>query len=229
LLIHAGASAPGQLGAAGAAVLLMALASLPQIGAGELTSKASAFVWPERRLIGLCVIALLAMLVEGAMTDWSAVYLTDIVGVTPASAAAGYAIYASAMLTGRLCGDSAIRALGRARVIMSGAGLAAAGILLAIVTTSPIVAIGGFCLVGLGQSNMIPAVFSASGAMGSSAALGISMAATIGYGGFLLGPPAIGAIATYGGLRLAFMLLVLALLAVVPLAARNAGPRIFRS
>jgi MFS family permease len=229
LLIHAGASAPGQLGAAGAAVLLMALASLPQIGAGELTSKASAFVWPERRLIGLCVIALLAMLVEGAMTDWSAVYLTDIVGVTPASAAAGYAIYASAMLTGRLCGDSAIRALGRARVIMSGAGLAAAGILLAIVTTSPIVAIGGFCLVGLGLSNMIPAVFSASGAMGSSAALGISMAATIGYGGFLLGPPAIGAIATYGGLRLAFMLLVLALLAVVPLAARNAGPRIFRS
>jgi hypothetical protein len=104
---------------------------------------------------------------------------------------------------------------------MMGAGLAAAGILAAVVTMSPIAAIGGFFLVGLGLSNMIPAVFSAAGAMGSSAALGISMAATVGYGGFLLGPPAIGAIASYGGLRLAFILLIAALLAIVPLAALN--------
>ena len=162
LLIHAGASASGQLGVGGVAVLLMALASVPQIGAGELGGKAGAFAWPERSLIGLCVIALLAMLVEGAMTDWSAVYLTSVIGLTPASAAGGYAIYASAMLTGRLCGDNAVRALGRAQVIMLGAGLAAAGILVAVVTTSPIAAIGGFFLVGLGLSNMIPAVFSAS-------------------------------------------------------------------
>jgi MFS family permease len=221
LLIHAGASAPGQLGVAGAAVLAMALASVPQMGAGELGGKAGAFAWPERSLIGLCIIALLAMLAEGAMTDWSAVYLTSIIGLTPASAAGGYAIYAAAMLTGRLCGDNAVRALGRAQVIMMGAGLAAAGILAAVVTMSPIAAIGGFFLVGLGLSNMIPAVFSAAGAMGSSAALGISMAATVGYGGFLLGPPAIGAIASYGGLRLAFILLIAALLAIVPLAALN--------
>jgi MFS family permease len=225
LLIHAGASASGQLGAAGVAVLLMALASVPQMGAGELGGKAGAFAWPERSLIGLCVIALLAMLVEGAMTDWSAVYLTSVIGVTPASAAGGYAIYASAMLAGRLCGDNAVRALGRAQVMMSGAGLAAAGILVAVMTASPIAAVGGFCLVGLGLSNMIPAVFSASGAMGSSAALGISMAATVGYGGFLLGPPAIGAIASYGGLRLAFILLIIALLAVVPIAALNGRPK----
>jgi len=159
------------------------------------------------------------------MTDWSAVYLTSVIGLTPASAASGYAIYASAMLAGRLCGDNSVRALGRAQVMMLSSGLAAVGILVAVITASPIAAIGGFCLVGLGLSNMIPAVFSASGAMGSSAALGISMAATVGYGGFLLGPPAIGAIASYGGLRLAFTLLVIALLAVVPLAALNRAPK----
>jgi MFS family permease len=221
LLIHAGASAPWQLAIAGALVLLIALPATQQIGVGELSDRGSALAWPERRLIGLCVVALLAMLVEGAMTDWSAVYLTSVVESTPASAAGGYAAYASAMLVGRAFGDKALRALGRTQVMVLGAAISATGILLSVTTASPIIAISGFCLVGLGVSNMIPAVFSASGAMGSSPALGISMTATIGYGGFLLGPPAIGAIASYGGLHLAFALLILVLLAIIPLVVLN--------
>jgi MFS family permease len=221
LLIHAGASAPWQLAIAGAFVLIIVLPATQRIGIGELSDKGSAFTWPERRLIGLCVVALLAMLVEGAMTDWSAVYLTSVVNLTAASAAGGYAAYACAMLLGRAFGDKAVRALGRTQIMALGAAISATGILLTVATTSPAVAISGFCLVGLGLSNMIPAVFSASGAMGSSPALGISMTATIGYGGFLLGPPAIGAIASYGGLHLAFVLLILVLLAIIPLVALN--------
>jgi MFS family permease len=125
------------------------------------------------------------------------------------------------MLFGRILGDYAVRALGRTQIIMLGATLAAIGTFLAVAVSSPIAAVGGFCLVGLGLSNLVPAVFSASAAMTSSPALGISMAATVGYAGFLLGPPLIGTIASFAGLRVSFALLIVALLAIVPLAARS--------
>jgi len=211
---------------AGAVVLAIVCASGPQLGAKEATTATGqAFAWPERKLIGLCLVALLGMLMEGAMADWSAVYLTSVVNLAPALAAGGYAAYAFAMLFGRSFGDYAVRTLGRIRIIMFGATLAAAGTLFAVVAPSPVGAVAGFCFVGLGLSNLVPSVFSASAAMTSSPALGISMAATIGYAGFLLGPPLIGAVASFSGLRASFMLLFVGLIAIVPLAAvsRNFG------
>ena len=104
---------------------------------------------------------------------------------------------------------------------MLGGALAAAGVLLAVAAPSPFAAIGGFCLVGLGLSNLVPAVFSASAAMASSPALGIAMAATVGYAGLLIGPPLIGSVASFAGLRVSFALLVAAALAIVPFAAAS--------
>jgi hypothetical protein len=222
LMIAAGVPTPLLFGVAGGIVLVIVCASGPQLGATETaTATGQSFVWPERRLIGLCVVALLGMLMEGAMADWSAVYLTSVIKLAPALAAGGYAAYAFAMLFGRSVGDYAVRALGRTRIIMLGAAIAAVGTFLAVVAPSPAGAIAGFCLVGLGLSNLVPTVFSASAAMTSSPALGISMAATIGYAGFLLGPPLIGAVASFDGLRASFTLLIVALAAIVPLAASS--------
>jgi MFS family permease len=222
LLIAAGVPTPFLFAVAGAVVLAIVSASGPQLGAKEaMTATGQAFAWPERQLIGLCLVALLGMLMEGAMADWSAVYLTSVINLAPALAAGGYAAYAFAMLFGRSFGDYAVRALGRMRIIMFGATIAAVGTFLSVASPSPIGAVAGFCLIGLGLSNLVPTVFSASAAMTSSPALGISMAATIGYAGFLLGPPLIGAVASFAGLRVSFMLLIVALIMIVPLAAAS--------
>jgi hypothetical protein len=108
---------------------------------------------------------------------------------------------------------------------MLGGGLAAAGVSLAVAAPSQFAAIGGFCLIGLGLSNLVPAVFSASAAMASSPALGIAMAATFGYAGLLIGPPLIGSVASFAGLRVSFALLVAATIAIVPVAAASGRSR----
>ncbi|MGD1016102.1 MAG: MFS transporter [Roseiarcus sp.] len=221
LLMKAGAPAPWLFAVTAGAVLAVVVGSAPHIGGAEAAAEGWAFVWPQRRLAGLCLVALFGMLTEGAMADWCAVYLTGVVGVAPAVAASGYAAFAAAMLLGRLSGDVAVRRLGRTEIIMLGGGLAAAGVLLAVAAPSPITAIGGFFLVGLGLSNLIPAVFSASAALASSPALGIAMTATVGYAGFLIGPPLIGSVASFAGLRVSFALLVAAALAIAPLAAAS--------
>jgi MFS family permease len=220
LLIHVGTSTSLLLAAVGAFVLLVVLIAARETGIGEQMRRTGVhFIWPERRLLGLCLIALLGLLAEGAMADWSAVYLTSVIGLTPVSAVTGYVVYAFAMLVGRGSGDLIVRSQGRPQVIMLGAALAAAGICLAVATTLPVVALCGFGLIGLGLSNMVPAVFSTSAAISSSPALGISATATVGYGGFLLGPAVIGAIASLTGLRSSFLLLIVAMLAIIPLAA----------
>ena len=222
LLMKAGAPAPWLFAVTAVAVLAIVVGSGPHIGDAETaTAEGRALVWPQRRLAGLCLVALLGMLTEGAMADWCGVYLTGVVGAAPAVAASGYAAFAAAMLLGRISGDFAVRRLGRTEIIMLGAALAAAGVLLAVAAPSPIAAIGGFCLVGLGLSNLVPAVFSASAAMASSPALGIAMTATVGYAGFLIGPPLIGSVASLAGLRVSFALLVASTLAIVPLAAAS--------
>ena len=173
-MIAAGVPTPLLFGIAGAFVLAIVCASVPQLGAPETApATGQSFVWPERRLIALCLVALLGMLMEGAMADWSAVNPTSVIKL-PAALAAGGA-YASQSLFGRSFGDYAVRALGRMRIIMLGATTAAVGTFLAVVAPA---AVAGFCLVGLGLSNLVPTVFSASAAMSSSPALGISMPGT---------------------------------------------------
>jgi len=223
LLMRAGAPAPWLLAVVGGAVLAIVAGSLPHIGADGAGGGGHAFAWPQRRLAGLCAVALLGLMMEGAVADWCAVYLTSVVGLAPAAAAMGYAAFASSMLLGRLTGDFGVRRLGRTEIVMLGGALAAVGFALVVAAPAPIVAIGGFCLIGLGLANLVPAVFSASAAMASSPALGVAMAATAGYAGFLIGPPLIGTVASIAGLRTSFALLAAATLAIVPLAAASVG------
>jgi MFS family permease len=225
LLIARGAGPALQLGIeAGTAFAIMAAASLT-IGVGDRRAAARIFALPERKLMALGLVAFLAVLVEGAVTDWSALYMSSEVGAPSGMAAIGFSSYALMMIAGRLLGDSVVRAIGRTRVILYGAAVLFVGVGLATGPVSEPAALIGFALVGLGVANMVPAAFSASAAAASSPSLGIATAATMAYASLLVGPPLFGAIATVSSLRLAFAVLLLAAAGIAALTAtqRDAG------
>ena len=171
--------------------------------------------WP---IVLLGIIAFCAMLTEGAMSDWTAVYLRDI-GAGAGLAASGYALFSITMAIGRLTGDRAIDALGGRRLIRIGGVVAAVGILLAMVLHTVPAALIGFGLVGIGVATIAPIVYSTAGRSRLiPPGTAIAAATTIGYLGFMAGPPVIGLTAGLTGLRWALTVVVAMLGAMVMLA-----------
>jgi MFS family permease len=223
-LIARGAGPALQLGIeAGIALAVVAAASVT-IGGGDTRAPSRIFALPERKLLALALIAFLAVLVEGAITDWSALYLRSEVGATGGAAAIGFSAYALMMVTARVLGDSVVRAIGRTRTILFGAALMFAGVALATGPVFVSTTVVGFALVGLGVANMVPAAFSASAAAASSPSLGIATSATMAYASLLVGPPLFGAIATVSSLRAAFAILLLAAAGIAALTLTQRGP-----
>jgi MFS family permease len=168
LLIAHGAGPGLQLGIEAGFALAMVVAASVTIGVGDTRAASRVFALPERKLLALGLIAFLAVLVEGAVTDWSALYLRSEVGALSGAAAIGFSSYAFMMIAGRLLGDSVVRAIGRTRTILYGAAILFLGVALATGLVSEPAALVGFALVGLGVANMVPAAFSASAAAASS-------------------------------------------------------------
>lgn len=201
-LLYLGLPTAALLVPAAAVVLALMLTAVPALGPGDRGEAGGpGLARPERALVGLAAVALFCLLAEGAMIDWSGLYLTT-AGASPAGAAAGFASFSATMVVGRLLGDRIVEALGGPRVIAWGSLLAAAGLLFAVAIPEIPAIVVGYALVGLGLSNVVPAVFSAGGRLGSSPAAGIAAVATAGYAGFLVGPPLIGAVAAASSLRL---------------------------
>ena len=173
LLIARGAGPALQLGIeAGIAFAIVVAASL-KIGVGDTRAATRVFALPERKLLALSLIAFLAVLVEGSVTDWSALYMSSEVGAPSGAAAIGFSGYALMMIAGASsatasCAPSAGRApFSMARRYCSGHH--------ACDGTGPEPsAVVGFALVGLGVANMVPAAFSASAAAASSPSLGVA-------------------------------------------------------
>lgn len=199
-------------------VVLMALA-LAWARAGLLRQGVpgggSAFALPRGIVLligGLCFIVFLA---EGAMLDWSAVFLSDVHGVDVAQAGLGYTAFAATMTLGRLSGDRIVTRLGPGRVIVAGGLCAAAGLALATWVPQWQGALAGYALVGLGCSNIVPVLYSAIGRQRRMPeSLAVPAVTTLGYAGILIGPAAIGAVAASSSLRGAFMGLALLMLGV---------------
>jgi len=178
------------------------------------------FVRPPRALYGLAFIAFSVFLMEGAVADWSGLYLRETLGAGPAVAAAGFAFFSLCMAAGRLCGDRLH--LPAPKLIRLGGVLALAGLAVALLAPVPAGAVPGFALLGLGLSTLFPTVISrAARHPGVPSALGIAAVATAGYTGFLLGPGVIGFVAEATSVRFALGLLA-GLCAGVMLAARSA-------
>ena len=206
-LISAGASPVIQLGVEAALCFLLAAIGSLSIGVGDRHAHGTAFALPHGRLIALATIALLAVFVEMSVTDWSALYLKSELSASPGASSSGYAAYALMMFLGRALGDSFVRRHGGAVVIVSGALTILVGAGFAVGIATPGAAIFGFCLIGLGVANMVPAVFSAS-----------ARAAPTAYAAGLIGPPLFGAVASISSLRAAFAMVIAAALAIAVLA-----------
>ena len=204
-------TAGGQLRAASAVAAVLVAVAVPLLGRGARSDdRVQALAWPERATLALGMLVFFGLIVEGAMADWSAIYLTSVAGSTKGVAAMGYAAFSVAMATGRLVGDPVVKAAGRRPVVAGGGLIATAGLALAVGWPTPLAAVVGFALVGIGLSNAVPVVFSAAAAYGRSPAAGIATVATVGYAGFLTGPPLIGGIASAAGLRAGIAALIVA-------------------
>lgn len=181
-----------------------------------------AFVLPRGRVLLIGAVCFAMFLSEGAVLDWSAVFLSTVRHADPATAGFGYVAFAATMTVGRLAGDRIVQALGRFRVVVCGALLAAAGFALTIAVPSPLAGLAGFALVGAGAANVVPVMFSAAGRQrGMPTHLAVAAVTTMGYAGVLLGPAALGFVAGASSLPAALGLLV-ALLAGVAMVARRA-------
>jgi predicted MFS family arabinose efflux permease len=168
------------------------------------------------------LIALCTAYGEGALADWSALHLKQDLDATPGVAAVGYSCFALAMTIGRLTGTRLLERLGQTRTLVSGGTTAAVGMLLGALAPSLWVALLGFVITGLGLANLFPVSVERAGRLAGPD--GVAIASTLGYGGMLLGPPAIGFMADWFSLPTALtsVAALAALAAVIAFITRRA-------
>jgi MFS family permease len=171
--------------------------------------KKTKFLFPDALLLRLALIAFFGLFAEGAIGDWAAVYLRSNMKASLSLAAAGFATYAIAMASARFAGDWLIGRFEDRTILIGSGSLIAAGFGCMLVSHSLVLAVFGLVLTGIGVANVVPVIMTLAGRdtrMGAGPA--ISALSTIGYFGFLAGPPLIGWLAVSMGLRVALLLVV---------------------
>jgi len=171
--------------------------------AQEKKQQSSGFQWPSPILLKIGFVTFLVLYTEGAIMNWSAVYARSVAQASADLAPGAFAAFSFMMAIGRFTGDAVIAKYGRLTVFKMGASLIALGILL--VSTVPVwpATFLGFGLAGLGLSNLYPILLGAAGRTEEGAGPGIATIATIGFLGYLAGPPLIGSLSHTLGLPIA--------------------------
>ena len=179
-------------------------------GTSAPAEKKKFFSKPDGILVQLGIIAFCSMSAEGAMFDWSGVYFKEVVKAPGSLVILGYASFMIMMATGRFVGDRIIARVGRKKLIQVSGILILAGLLISVAFPYLITATLGFLTVGFGVSSIIPTVYSTA-AKASKIGPGMALASvsSIGFLGFLLGPPVIGYIAQLASLRYSFAVVAL--------------------
>jgi fucose permease len=213
-----------QLGALSALLAVLAVAaSRPMLSRPGTEADAHEAHWslPRGALRVMGLLAAVGLLAEGAMYDWSVVYLRDSLGSPPALAALGYASFTGAMAVARLLGDRLRERYAPATLLRASGWLAAVAMAGVLALGTPLAALLGFAVVGLGLANVIPLLFIAASQLpGVSPASGIAMVTSVSFLGFVSGPPLVGALAEASSLRLALGVVVVAAVALA-LGARR--------
>ena len=192
---------------------------------GTMSSHSSAgraFALPTRPVLLIGGLCFLVMLAEGAIGDWSGIYLKHNTGASTAAAAVAFTGFSLGMAIARLGGDFVNTRIGAGRLLRVGTALVAVALGAALLVGHTVPAVVGFILCGLGIANAVPLLFTAAGRIDPP---GPSLAAafTLGYTGFIIGPPVIGVLSDQTGLPQTLALLILALVAVSVLGGKAVG------
>jgi fucose permease len=180
-----------------------------------------AFRLPNAAMISIGVIAFCCMLGEGAMADWSTNFMEKIAGASKAMAPLGLSSFALAMTIGRFFGDSIRAKLGDRKLMIYLGLISSFGLAITLLFIHPYVALAGLFITGLGLSSIVPIAYSIAGnTKDLSPGVGLAMVTTVGYSGFLFGPPIIGFIADWQSLRLALGIVAILFVAMTILSAR---------
>ncbi|MBS1750452.1 MAG: MFS transporter [Bacteroidetes bacterium] len=171
---------------------------------------APVFAKPDGDLLKLGLIAFCCMVCEGTMFDWSGIYFAKEVKAPGEYITFGFAAFMTTMAGGRFIGDWLATKLGKRNMIRMSGILIASGLMIAVIFPYMFTAIAGFLLTGMGVSSVVPLVYGAAAKSGKVAS-GVALAAvsTVGYLGFLFGPPVIGFIAQIFSLRWSFTLIAI--------------------
>ena len=173
-----------------------------------------------KSLITLGMIAFCSMMVEGAMFDWSGVYFIKVAGAGQELAGAGYTSFMIAMASMRFLADGLSNRYGLKSILQASGVLATVGLLTTVLLPHVLPSLLGFLLIGLGVSSVVPMVYSAAGKSKTmSPGTAITAVSSLGFLGFLIGPPTIGLIAEAFGLRISFAALSIMSIGVVALSS----------
>lgn len=174
------------------------------------TEKKKLFVMPERGLFTLGLVAFCGMMCEGTMFDWSGIYFSKVVRPPEDLLALGYVAFMAAMAGARFVGDKIAFHLGNRRTIQFNGLLIATGLLISVIFPQMLTVILGFILVGFGVSTVVPLVYGMSAKSKTMpAGMALTAVSSIGFMGFLFGPPLIGYISELSNLRWSFGLVAL--------------------
>ncbi|MBW8686273.1 MFS transporter [Chitinophaga rhizophila] len=176
----------------------------------ETGEKPPLFAMPDKVLMILGIIAFCSMICEGTMFDWSGVYFKKVIEAPEQTAGLGYTAFMSTMAAMRFIADWLTTRFGFKRMLQISGALTAGGLLIAVLLPYFLTAMFGFLLVGAGVSAVVPLVYSAAGRSKTlSPGMALAAVSTIGYLGFLAGPPLIGFVAQATSLRISFSIIAL--------------------
>jgi fucose permease len=212
-LLSAQVAATVQLPGVCALMALAALLACPRMQNGAFPDPVTQahFTWPRGTLLVIGLLIFVGMTAEGVMADWSVLYLKQELGMTAAQAAMGYAVFCGAMAVSRFAGDALRERFAETTLLGCGASVAGLGMAWVLISAQPWVAWIGFALAGAGLAPVAPILFQAATRVpGVSPAAAIAAVTSIGYSGFMLGPPVMGAIATMSSLTTAMGVVVVA-------------------
>jgi MFS family permease len=180
-----------------------------------------AFRLPNAAMVSIGVIAFCCMLGEGAMADWSTNYMENIAMASPALAPLGLSAFALAMTIGRFFGDGARLKFGDRNLMVMCGLISTMGIALTLLFKNPYSVIAGLFIIGIGLSSIVPIAYSIAGnSKNLPPGVGLAMVTTVGYSGFLFGPPIIGLLANWQSLRIALMVVAFLFVIMTFLSAR---------
>ena len=214
-LLGAGASPlAATLCVVGGIIVALAMAASHLLPHGS-EREGPAFALPHGVVLFIGALCFIAFLAEGAMLDWSAVFLTSVRGVETAYAGLGYAVFSLTMSIGRLTGDRIVQRFGGTGVIAFGGICASAGFAFATLVPWWQMTLLGYALIGVGCSNIVPVLYTSVGRQTVMPEyVAVPAITTLGYLGILAGPAAIGFVAHAASLSAAFLILAILLLGV---------------